>query len=92
MENVSRFKKRNAAWLCGIFGGFGLHRVYTGRIWTGLGQFYIGLIVNFCIEDAEYPYDILLALGGLILFAWVVYDFVQILRKKFVDIDGNFLT
>lgn len=46
-------------WLLGFFGLAGLHRLYTGRLWTGLlwfftgGLFLIGQIVDFFLIPGQ---------------------------------------
>jgi len=46
-------------WLLGFVGLAGLHRLYTGRIWTGLlwlatgGLFLIGQIVDFFLIPGQ---------------------------------------
>ncbi len=69
--NVSN-KSRLAALLLAFFlGTFGLHRMYVGKIGSGLAQ----LILTITI------------IGAVITVVWVFFDFIFILIGSFKDKD-----
>ena len=60
----ARKKRSTALLLCIFLGGFGAHRFYVGKIWTGLlwlitlGFWGIGTLVDFCrIYDNKFTDD-----------------------------------
>lgn len=66
-------KSRLAALLLAVFlGGFGLHRIYVGRVGTGLVQLILTLTI----------------IGSIITVVWVIFDIIYILLGTFKDKHG----
>ena len=73
--------------LCWFLGFFGVHRMYTGKVATGILMLY-GTIVSACILYMD-------LLAGLVAFTIVggivVNDFLRIATKTFKDCYGNYI-
>lgn len=72
--------------LCWFLGFFGVHRLYAGKIVTGLlildgtiASIYLALSVNVYIG----------ALAFVVVGSVVLYDFLNILIKNFKDVNGR---
>lgn len=76
---VAPKSKGVAALLCFFLGGLGIHRFYTGQ--TGLG---VAMLLQALILV-----PITLGLWAIVLFVWVMVDFVLILSGSVRDGQGR---
>tara|TARA_B100001123_G_C14951787_1_gene884015 strand:+ start:83 stop:682 length:600 start_codon:yes stop_codon:yes gene_type:complete len=79
-----------------FFLGFGAHRLYVGKIQSGL--FYPLAIISssiywFELDGSENNIlDVTFIFVGFCLFFLIAYDFFSLILGKFKDADGNFVT
>jgi len=84
-EKVSKKDWLTSLILCWFLGFFGVHRMYAGKIGSGFLMVY-GTIVAACILYL----DIYLgAIAFVVVGAFVVNDFLNILLKCFKDVHGK---
>ena len=84
-EKVSKKDWLTSLILCWFLGFFGVHRMYAGKIGSGFLMAY-GTIVAACILYL----DIYLgAIAFVVVGAFVVNDFLNILLKCFKDVHGK---
>ncbi len=87
-ENVSTKNRFTAIMLCWFLGFFGVHRMYAGKVVTGILMFY-GTVASAAVSVVNLP----LGLAGFtIVGAAVVYDFAILALKKFKDCYGKEMT
>ena len=103
-ESVERFKKltdnpqqgpsysfkakTTAAILAWFLGCFGIHRLYIGKIGTGILMLIIGLIaVVSYVNGWLGPFIIFTFIAGI----WTVVDFITIICGSMTDGDGNLI-
>ena len=87
-ENVSTKNRFTAIMLCWFLGFFGIHRMYAGKVVTGILMFY-GTIASLALMFVSVP----AGLAGLtVVGAAVVFDFIILALKKFTDCYGKEMT
>ncbi len=87
-ENVSTKNRFTAIMLCWFLGFFGVHRMYAGKVVTGILMFY-GTVASLALMFVSVP----AGLAGLtVVGAAVVFDFVILALKKFTDCYGKEMT
>jgi TM2 domain-containing membrane protein YozV len=87
-DNVSTKNRFTAFMLCWFLGFFGVHRMYAGKVVTGILMLY-GTIASVAISFVSLP----AGLAGLtVVGAAVVYDFIILALKKFTDCYGKEMT
>lgn len=87
-ENVSTKNRFTAIMLCWFLGFFGVHRMYAGKVVTGILMFY-GTIASLALMFVSVP----AGLAGLtVVGAAVVFDFTVLALKKFTDCYGKEMT
>ncbi len=69
--------------LCFYLGYLGIHRLYTGRIVTGILQIFMPLLICLGIFFFRIPIIFVCALS-----VWILIDFILILSGKFKDKNG----
>lgn len=84
-EKVSKKDWLTSLVLCWFLGFFGVHRFYAGKLGSGALMLY-GTIVAACALAVN-PY--FGAIGFVIMGAFVVNDFLNILLKTFKDCYGK---
>lgn len=84
-EKVSKKDWLTSLLLCWFLGFFGVHRLYAGKIGSGFLMLY-GTIVAACIVALN---SYLGAVAFVIVGAFVLNDFLNILLKCFKDIHGK---
>ena len=84
-EKVSKKDWLTSLLLCWFLGFFGIHRLYAGKIGSGFLMLY-GTIVASCIVALN---GYLGAVAFVIVGAFVLNDFLNILLKCFKDIHGK---
>lgn len=84
-EKVSKKDWLTSLILCWFLGFFGVHRLYAGKIGSGFLMMY-GTIVATCILALN---AYLGAVAFVVVGAFVVNDFLNILLKCFKDIHGK---
>ena len=85
-EKVSKKDWLTTLVLCWFLGFLGIHRLYAGKIATGF-SIMSGTIVSTSIAVS---YNIYLGvLGFVVVGAFVLYDFLNILIKNFKDVNGR---
>lgn len=73
MEKVESEKLRVVAFiLCTFFGGLGIHRMYVGKVGSGIAQLLLTLSV----------------IGAIVSAPWVLVDWIMILAGSFKDSAG----
>lgn len=84
-EKVSKKDWLTSLLLCWFLGFFGIHRLYAGKIGSGFLMLY-GTICAACILAL----DIYLgAIAFIVVGAFVLNDFLNILFKCFKDVHGK---
>ena len=84
-EKVSKKDWLTSLLLCWFLGFFGVHRLYAGKIGSGFLMLY-GTIVAACIVALN---SYLGAVAFVIVGAFVLNDFLNILLKCFKDVHGR---
>ena len=84
-EKVSKKDWLTSLLLCWFLGFFGVHRLYAGKIGSGFLMLY-GTIVAACIVALN---SYLGAAAFVIVGAFVLNDFLNILLKCFKDVHGK---
>lgn len=84
-EKVSKKDWLTSLLLCWFLGFFGIHRIYAGKIGSGFLMLY-GTIVAGCILAMN---RYLGAIAFVIVGAFVLSDFLNILLKCFRDVHGK---
>ena len=84
-EKVSKKDWLTSLLLCWFLGFFGIHRLYAGKIGSGFLMLY-GTIVAGCIVALN---SYLGAAAFVIVGAFVLNDFLNILLKCFKDVHGK---
>lgn len=84
-EKVSKKDWLTSLLLCWFLGFFGVHRLYAGKIGSGFLMLY-GTIVAACIVALN---SYLGAVAFVIVGAFVLNDFLNILLKCFKDVHGK---
>lgn len=85
MEKLSKKDWLTSLLLCWFLGFFGIHRLYAGKIGSGFLMLY-GTIVASCILAVN---KYLGLIAFVIMGAFVINDFLNILLKCFKDIHGK---
>ena len=84
-ENVSTKNRFTAIMLCWFLGFFGVHRMYAGKVVTGILMLY-GTIASAAVSIVSLPLGLM---GFTFVGAAVVYDFIILALKKFKDCYGK---
>jgi TM2 domain-containing membrane protein YozV len=85
-NQVSSEKKLTLLLLCWLFGIFAVHRFYTGKYRTGGLQLLLwGLAGILGLSGSE----ILPVIPLILLFLWLLIDFMRIIMGKFTDKEGR---
>lgn len=84
-EKVSKKDWLTSLLLCWFLGFFGMHRLYAGKIGSGFLMLY-GTLVAACILAVD---TYLGAIAFVVVGAFVVNDFLNILFKCFKDVYGK---
>ena len=84
-EKVSKKDWLTSLILCWFLGFFGVHRLYAGKLGSGFLMLY-GTIVATCILCVD---KTLGAMAFVVVGAFVVNDFLNILLKCFKDCYGK---
>ena len=76
-------------WL--FLGGFGVHRLYVGKIGSGIIMIilYIAIFIFLGIATVESSVGIMVIITAIIWFVWWITDLVLILTGKFRDSQGR---
>ena len=85
MEKLSKKDWLTSLLLCWFLGCFGVHRLYAGKIGSGFLMLY-GTIVASCILAVN---KYLGLIAFVIMGAFVINDFLNILLKCFKDVHGR---
>ena len=87
-NNVSTKNRFTALIMCWFLGFFGVHRMYAGKVVTGILMLY-GTIASVAVSFVYLP----AGLAGLtVVGAAVVNDFIILALKKFTDCYGKEMT
>lgn len=73
--------------LCWFFGFFGIHRIYTGNLFTGFLMFDETIIAAILLTMNVY----LGAIAFIVVGSFVAIDFLNILFKNFKDCRGKYV-
>ena len=84
-DRVSKKDWLTSLILCWFFGFLGIHRLYAGKLGSGFLMLY-GTIVASCILALD---TYLGAAAFVVMGAFVLNDFLNILLKCFKDIHGK---
>lgn len=84
-EKVSKKDWLTSLVLCWFLGFFGIHRLYAGKLGSGFLMLY-GTIVASCMLAVN---SYLGAVGFVVMGAFVLNDFLNILLKCFKDCHGK---
>ena len=84
-KKVSKKDWLTSLLLCWFLGFFGMHRLYAGKIGSGFLMLY-GTLVAACILAVD---TYLGAIAFVVVGAFVVNDFLNILFKCFKDVYGK---
>lgn len=84
-DKVSKKDWLTSLVLCWFLGFFGIHRLYAGKIGSGFLMLY-GTIVAGCILAMDTYFG---AVAFVIVGAFVLNDFLNILFKNFRDCHGR---
>jgi hypothetical protein len=96
----SRLATSLLAWFLGVFG---VHRLYTGKIGTGVIMLLLGVGAGLCWlggflgvldEDRAEPLFGLWLIAGALYFAvwiWMVIDFIMAVTGNFKDSQGKII-
>lgn len=83
--NTSTHKKLTMFLLCWFLGLFGVHRLYTGHHWTGLGQLFALILFGIlALLDA----GLITAVPLVGLAISIIVDAALILMGRFTDRNG----
>lgn len=87
-EKVSKKDWMTSLVLCFLFGFFGIHRLYAGKLGSGFSMLF-GTIAAACILalDVYLGASAFVVVGG-----FVINDFLNILLKCFKDVYGREIT
>jgi len=84
-ERVSKKDWLTSLVLCWFLGFFGIHRLYAGKIGSGFLMLYCTIVAACILAVDKY----LGAVAFVIVGAFVVNDFLNILFKCFKDVKGK---
>ena len=84
-DRISKKDWLTSLLLCWFFGFLGIHRLYAGKLGSGFLMCY-GTIVASCILAVN---SYLGAIAFVIMGAFVLNDFLNILLKCFKDVHGK---
>lgn len=84
-EKVSKKDWLTSLLLCWFLGFFGIHRLYAGKIGSGFLMLY-GTVVASCILAMDVYLG---AVAFVVVGAFVLNDFLNILLKCFKDVHGR---
>ena len=84
-DNISTKNRFTAIMLCWFLGFFGVHRMYAGKVVTGMLMLY-GTIASAAVSVVSLPLGLM---GFTFVGAAVVFDFTILTLKKFKDCYGK---
>ena len=84
-SNVSTKNRFTAIMLCWFLGFFGVHRMYAGKVVSGMLMLYV-TIASIAVSFVYLPLGLV---GFTYVGALVVYDFIILSFKKFKDCYGK---
>jgi TM2 domain-containing membrane protein YozV len=91
---ISPFSRKKAFWLCLAYGVSGFHRLYCGKVWTGIFQWVIFVFATEGVKltSDDWGYSVLYPLGWVmfvVMFGWYVLDLILIISRDFRDNEGR---